>query len=446
MNLSLRPRYLSAPYCLSLVAAALATVTFVCAPAPATAELGPDELLYLALSQIGRHPSGKDYAEALDLLRMASDKGSPAAQLYLGHMRQWGLGTGKDEGQAIKLYERAARSGNPVAMLSLANMFRNGIGVPVDYSRTSQWLDKVGLAAKRGETGSTQQGLYDVILDYYLNLAESGDPAAQHHIATMYVHGVGLKRNLSEAFKWFKKAAEAGYVPSQTNLGVMYERGAGVEQDYSAAVKWLKIAAEAGSSTAQFNLGDLYLAGRGVETDEKQAVRWYARAAAAGLAKAQYELAQMCQQGLHTPRDESKAIDWYYVAACNGHSGALELLKKREMPPLLLRVGSLSLLPRTATPGERVEFSAPVLLANLKIGPNAKPRDKLLEAVFWYGISTNEQPVEKSAPIPFMLPNALELVSRGSLTAPKARGVYTVHAFIEYQGRSATNTAQIRVR
>jgi localization factor PodJL len=52
------------------------------------------------------------------------------------------------------------------------------------------------------------------------------------------------------AAHWFLKAAERGLVDSEYNLGVLTVRGLGVKRDLAAAYKWFALAAEQGDADA----------------------------------------------------------------------------------------------------------------------------------------------------------------------------------------------------
>jgi len=59
--------------------------------------------------------------------------------------------------------------------------------------------------------------------------------------------------------------AESGEASAQTQLGSFYAIGLGVKKDDSEAAKWYRTAAEQDYAEAQLALGGLYLAGRGVK-------------------------------------------------------------------------------------------------------------------------------------------------------------------------------------
>ena len=60
-----------------------------------------------------------------------------------------------------------------------------------------------------------------------------------------------MKKSVSEAAGWIRKAAEHGHAESQFNLGSMYIAGHGVRQDYMEGLKWVGEAAAQGYERAE---------------------------------------------------------------------------------------------------------------------------------------------------------------------------------------------------
>jgi uncharacterized protein len=112
--------------------------------------------------------------------------------------------------------------------------------------------------------------------------AEQGDAVAQFNVGSMYLFGIGVVQNYTEAARWNKMAAEQGNSSAATDLGTMYRYGDGVEQDYVEAVRWYKLAAEQGNTFAQGLLGNMYARGNGVIKDYVKAYMWFTLAAAKG--------------------------------------------------------------------------------------------------------------------------------------------------------------------
>ena len=78
--------------------------------------------------------------------------------------------------------------------------------------------------------------------------AIDGDADAQFELAGLYAGGEGVKQNLAEAVKWYRKAAEQGHDGAQFKLGLSYQNGKGVPQSDSEAYIWLDISAENGAA------------------------------------------------------------------------------------------------------------------------------------------------------------------------------------------------------
>ena len=77
--------------------------------------------------------------------------------------------------------------------------------------------------------------------------AIDGDADAQFELAGLYAEGDGVKQDLTEAVKWYRKAAEQGHDGAQFKLGLSYQNGKGVPQSDTDAYIWLNISAENGA-------------------------------------------------------------------------------------------------------------------------------------------------------------------------------------------------------
>jgi len=186
-----------------------------------------------------------------------------------------------------------------------------------------------------------------------LKEARIGDAAAQYEVALMYATGVGVGKNVSQAFTWTKAAAEKGHTAAQYLLGSAFAGGLGTPKDAQKALFWfikaydrgnekaaLRLAkilatgqpalafqfaiesAEKGLADAQLAVADCYAGAIGVEQDNRLALAWYQRAAEQGVAAAQFALAQAHEQGSGVAADLDLARQWYREAAAQGHPGA----------------------------------------------------------------------------------------------------------------------------
>lgn len=88
---------------------------------------------------------------------------------------------------------------------------------------------------------NTQQ--YEKCFEGHLVLAEQGYPLAECQIGYFYYEGLGIKKDLCQAFYWTSRAAEHGDRDGQCNLAWFYEDGIGVSKDMEKAKYWYKQAA-----------------------------------------------------------------------------------------------------------------------------------------------------------------------------------------------------------
>jgi TPR repeat protein len=80
-------------------------------------------------------------------------------------------------------------------------------------------------------TAAFQRGDYKTAARLLRADALKGDANAQHNLGYMYEQGMGVDRDLAQAFTWYSKSADQGFAASQNDLGAMYADGIGVPQD-----------------------------------------------------------------------------------------------------------------------------------------------------------------------------------------------------------------------
>lgn len=90
-------------------------------------------------------------------------------------------------------------------------------------------------------------GDYEAAKTQLLPLVKGGDLNAMTHLAA--IHQIDQKYD--EAIKLYTIAAKKNYAPAQYNLGVMTHQGVGIKRNVSEAYGWLNLAAEQGHSKAQ---------------------------------------------------------------------------------------------------------------------------------------------------------------------------------------------------
>lgn len=117
--------------------------------------------------------------------------------------------------------------------------------------------------------------------------------------------------------------AEKGHADSQYKLGIAYDEGLGVPKNFTEAFKWFRLAAEQGHAHSQFRVGDMYLSGNGVAKSETEAVKWFRKAAEQGLANAQGMLGIVYAKGQGVAQNYVLAYMWLHLAT-EGRQGAAQ--------------------------------------------------------------------------------------------------------------------------
>lgn len=193
-----------------------------------------------------------------------------------------------------------AESGDAQAQFLLGKCYHNGFGVKKDMIEAVKW---------------------------YRKAAEQGDASAQYNPGWCYANGEGVVQDYAEAVKWFRKAADQGLASAQYNLGWCYVNGRGVSQNYPEAAKWWRKAAEQGNANAQFDLAGCYSNGNGVTRDYREAVRWWQKAVEQGFANAQTSLGNSYYLGNGVAKDITEAVKWWHKAAEQGNEYANQMLR-----------------------------------------------------------------------------------------------------------------------
>ncbi len=100
-----------------------------------------------------------------------------------------------------------------------------------------------------------KNGDFEIAFQRLYPLAEQGHALSQFLLGEMFIDGKGIKKNVPEGIKWYRKAAEQGHAKAQYQIGARYECGCGISQSNTQALEWYQKAAERGYAKAQSTLG-----------------------------------------------------------------------------------------------------------------------------------------------------------------------------------------------
>ena len=180
---------------------------------------------------------------------------------------------------------------------------------------------------KKQLTKEDARALYDAVatganpekLKELQEAANSGNMFGMNCFGLCYEYGYGVKRNLKEAFAWYKKAAELGNPAAMRNVGVCYQNGIGIKKNLKEAFAWYMKAADAGVEDAMADLGNFYYDGNGVKRNYKKAVEWYQKAAELSNAYGMSGMGLCYEFGNGVKQDYAEALKWYEKALENGY-------------------------------------------------------------------------------------------------------------------------------
>ena len=87
----------------------------------------------------------------------------------------------------------------------------------------------------------------------------------------MYGKGLGVKKDLNEAYKWFLTAAENGHPNAQYAIGNAYISGEVLGKDSEKGIDWLKKSYRNKNPRAMMSLAIIYIEGKEVSRDIEKA-------------------------------------------------------------------------------------------------------------------------------------------------------------------------------
>lgn len=135
---------------------------------------------------------------------------------------------------------------------------------------------------------------YQILQQFKLvQIANSGDPLAQHELGLRLLTGEGVATDTITAVYWIKKAASQKLTSAQYNYGIMLINGWGTEWNPFTAYENFLSAAEAGMSQAQYVIGVLYTDNLIVQRDWNKSYYWIKKSADSGYEPAKEVLVEL---------------------------------------------------------------------------------------------------------------------------------------------------------
>lgn len=263
--------------------------------------------------------------EAFPILKELANKGNGRAMYLLAEYYSCTFGKNKRD-KVLYWREKGAECGDLLAKLNSPQLYD-------DFNKIfSQIFPQIKQMAENGDLFAKFELTFLDSKDgnrYLGEVLDAGYFLAQMDMAKAYSGLIsidGIKKDLEQAAKWYRKAAEQGYAKAQYELSKCYYFGRGVTQDYSEAFFWSSKSADQGNVNGQYALGDCYYFGHGVQQNYEKAVGWYTEAANQGNVSAMYDLAICYYYGKGVEIDYQQATELFENAANEGSVESMNLL------------------------------------------------------------------------------------------------------------------------
>jgi TPR repeat protein len=216
-------------------------------------------------------------------------------------MHEDGIGVEIDLQKAAELYQAAAEKGEVKSKFKLVRMFLDGVGVERDDSEAVRLLTEL---AKH-------------------------HPEASHQLGDLTLRGQGVDQDEDKAFSLFNKAALLGFAPSMYRAGLMTIQGEGTPADKAAGKTLIEKAARKEHPEALHRLGGMWLEGFDADPDIEKALDSFLKAAELGHAPSQLKSGKMLYYGDNgVAIDIDEGLKWLTLAADQGLAEAIELVDK----------------------------------------------------------------------------------------------------------------------
>jgi len=207
----------------------------------------------------GDHGVPKDIKKSIELYEKSANLGRPESLFNLGIIYRDGIGISKDLPKAFKMMLQSATMTPPYVQSTeeVAFCYFHGKGVAQNYEKAFEWFSKgasLGLKACVNGLGF----MYDMGLhvaenkykafELFSKAASMNHPLAIFNVGVCYEKGSGISKDEAKAFEHFqsswKRSQERGHHECQNvtlALARCHEKGVGTKRDLLEAIKWYRL-------------------------------------------------------------------------------------------------------------------------------------------------------------------------------------------------------------
>ena len=196
-------------------------------------------------NQLSSDYAASRYDQILPRVRDLAEHGNLWSQTLLGLMYRKGQGVEHDDDKAEEYYKRAALQGWPNAQFNLGTYYKNQFR----FNEAETWL----LKAEAQDWFQAELNLGQLYLAkgllhseeksfaWFLRAAQHGDKEAQYNTCYDNADGLGVTRDMVEAYRWCYIAAQNGQAAAARNRDHLAEQmqPSEVAQARAKAEQWL---------------------------------------------------------------------------------------------------------------------------------------------------------------------------------------------------------------
>ncbi len=168
-----------------------------------------------------------------------------------------------------------------------------------------------------------------------LKIGKQKNKFAQFSLANLYYYGNGVKKDLSQAFLWYRKSSEQGQPYAPYAVAQMYDKGEYVSQSEETAQRYYKVkhypvflkleSKGQADDNLYYKLGAMFKMGLGTEIDIPKAIEYFEKSAENMWST--YQLGRLYLFGAEeVEKDKEKAAQWLTKSANDGNEYAQNML------------------------------------------------------------------------------------------------------------------------
>ena len=271
--------------------------------------------------------------------------GRPEIRINLKEAEQWKAELGKMAWDSLAWVRHCANSGVAACEFVLAVCLYNGISAVENDAEAFVWCQRAagqGIGGAMNVLGNLNLELRknpSEALRWYIKAAALKEAAAIYNIGTLFERGIGVEEDMETAFDWYLRAATYGSVNAQNVMGIFHEQGISTDRNALEAILWYRFvhicfltqdnqltyisvefskSALGGHPHAQYNLARCYSQAIGVDRRSDLAMVWFQFSADQNHTLAMMSLAVSHENSIGVERDWVTARNWYLSAAERG--------------------------------------------------------------------------------------------------------------------------------